>query len=61
VLIGELRGLGVILPVQLIKRMRRMDWTTDLRYETGRRDTGETIGFLKTARAIDDWVEDQLR
>lgn len=40
--------------------MRRFDWTTDLRYETGRRDTGESIAFLNTAKAIDDWVEGQL-
>jgi hypothetical protein len=37
--------------------MRRFDGTTDLRYETGRRDTGETTGLLKTAKAIYDWVE----
>jgi hypothetical protein len=60
VLLGELRDLGISLPLDLAKRMRRFDWTTDLRYETGRRDTGETIGFLKTAKAIYDWVEDQL-
>lgn len=60
VLLGELRNLGVSLPLELVKRMRRFDWTTDLRYETGRRDTGETIGFLKTAKAIFDWVEGQL-
>jgi len=28
-----------------------------LRYETGRRDTGETIAFLRTAKAFYDWVE----
>ena len=60
VLLGELRGLGVTLPLRLAKRMRRFDWSTDLRYETGRRDTGETTGFLNTAKAIFDWVEDQL-
>jgi hypothetical protein len=60
VLLGELRNLGVALPLGLAKRMRRFDWTTDLRYETGRKDTGETIGFLKTAKAIFDWVEEQL-
>jgi hypothetical protein len=60
VLLGELRDLGVSLPLEITKRMRRFDWTTDLRYETGRRDTGETIAFLKTAKAIYDWVEDQL-
>ena len=60
VLLGELRNLGVQLPVVIAKRMRRFDWTTDLRYETGRRDTGETVAFLKTVRAIFDWVEGQL-
>ena len=60
VLLGELRDLGVALPLDIAKRMRRFDWATDLRYETGRRDTGETIGFLKTAKAIYDWVEGQL-
>jgi len=60
VLLGELRNLGVALPLYLAKRMRRFDWTTDLRYETGRRDTGETSAFLATAKAIYDWVEGQL-
>ena len=60
VLFGELRDLGVSHPLEIAKRMRRFDWTTDLRYETGRRDTGETIAFLRTAKAIYDWVEDQL-
>jgi len=61
VLLGELRRLGVSLPLEIAKRMRRFDWTTDLRYETGRRDTGETMALLKTAEAVYDWVEDQLR
>ncbi len=60
VLLGELRDLGILLPLPIAKRMRRFDWTTDLRYETGRRDTGETIAFLKTAKAIFDWAEGQL-
>jgi hypothetical protein len=60
VLLGELRDLQIALPLDIAKRMRRFDWTTDLRYETGRRDTGETIAFLKTAKAIYDWVEGQL-
>jgi len=33
VLLGELRNLGVSLPLDLAKRMRRFDWTTELRYE----------------------------
>jgi hypothetical protein len=60
VLFGELRNLGVAIPPELAKRMRRFDWTTALRYETGRRNTGETIAFLATAKAIYDWVEGQL-
>lgn len=36
VLLGRLRDLGVALPLHLAKRMRRFDWTTDLRYEAGR-------------------------
>lgn len=60
VLLGELRNFGVALPLEIAKRMRRFDWTTDLRYETGRRDTGETIALLNTAKAIYDWVEGQL-
>ena len=60
VLLGHLRDMGTSLPLELAKRMRRFDWTTDLRYETGRRDTGETTAFLKSAKAIYDWVENQL-
>ena len=60
VLLGELRTLGIALPLHLTKRLRRFDWTTDLRYETGRRDTGETIAFLNTAKAIYEWVKGQL-
>ena len=60
VLLGELRKLGTSLPLKIAKRMRRFRWTIDLRYETGRRDPGETTAFLKTAKAIYDWVEGQL-
>ncbi len=60
ILLGELRNMGIPLPLEIAKRMRRFDWTTDLRYETGRRDTGETIAFLKTTKDIYDWVEGQL-
>lgn len=60
VLLGELRKLGVSLPPELAKRMRRVKWKTDLRYETGRLDTGETKAFLRTAKAIYGWAEEQL-
>ena len=60
VLRGELGKLGVFLPLEIAKRMRRFDWTTNLRYETGRRDTGETKALLNTAKAVYDWVEGRL-
>jgi HEPN domain-containing protein len=60
VLLGELRNFGVALPAEIAKRMRRFDWVTDLRYESGRRDTGETKALLTTAKSIYDWVEGQL-
>lgn len=61
-LLGILRDLGVEFPKEIIRirKKRQLEWTTDLRYETGRRDTGETIAFLKTAKTIYDWVERQL-
>lgn len=60
VLLGRLRDLGVALPAELAKRLRRFGWTTELRYEAGRRDTGETVASLRTAKAVYDWVEGQL-
>jgi hypothetical protein len=60
VLLQSLRELGVFLTPELARRMRRFDWTTDLRYEIGRKDTGETNALLNTARAIYEWVEPQL-
>jgi hypothetical protein len=60
VLLDILRQQNVRLTVELAKRMRRFDWTTDLRYETGRKDTGETNGLLRTAKSIYDWVAEQI-
>jgi HEPN domain-containing protein len=60
VLLQELRSLGVRLTPELAKRMRRFDWTTELRYETGRRTRAETRGFLRTCFEILNWVRGQL-
>ena len=60
VLLERLRQRGVVLTVELAKRMRRFDWTTGLRYEIGRKDTGETNGLLQTARTIYEWVKGQI-
>ena len=60
VLGGILKDLGIPIPLRLVKKLRRSGWTTALRYESGRTDTGETKAFLKTAKAVYDWVEGQL-
>ena len=60
VLGGVLKALGTPIPLGLVKRIRRAGWSTALRYETGHRDTGETRAFMKTTKAIYDWVEEQL-
>ena len=57
VLRGILGEVGSTLPVPLSRRLRRFDWSTGLRYEFGRADTGETRGLLKTAKAIYNHVE----
>jgi HEPN domain-containing protein len=59
-LLPLLRPGAIVLTPELAKRMRRFDWTTGLRYEIGRKDTGETNALLKTARAIYEWVEPQI-
>ncbi len=59
-LVNELRSLGVTVPLMLVKRMRRLKWSTNLRYEVKRRDRGETAGFLKSAKIVYNWVEGQL-
>ena len=55
-----LAGLGVRQSLPIAKRMRRFDWTTDLRYESGRRDKGETRAMLNTVAMVHAWVEEQL-
>jgi hypothetical protein len=60
VLLGVLRDLGVALSLKLAKRFRKATWSTELRYQTGRMDTGETRAFLKTAKETYRWVEEQL-
>ena len=57
---GLLKDLGRPIPFELVKRFRRSQWSVSLRYESGRTDTGETRGFLRTAKAAYDWVEGQL-
>jgi HEPN domain-containing protein len=60
VLLARLRDLNISLTPELAKRKRRFDWHTGLRYETGRKDTGETNALLTTAKAIYQWAEPQI-
>ncbi len=60
VLAGILKNVGQRLPVSLVKKYRRYEWTTALRYETGRTPSGETRGFLKVAKETCDWVKEKL-
>lgn len=55
-----LKQKGGVIEPELVKRLRRFDWSTDLRYQYGRTDTGETRALLKTARAVHDWVKGKL-
>lgn len=59
-LAGLLKDLKRRIPEPLVKKLRRAHWSTNLRYETGRTDTGETRAFLKTAEVIYDWVDGEL-
>ncbi|HUE14458.1 MAG TPA: HEPN domain-containing protein [Planctomycetaceae bacterium] len=59
-LAGLLKDLNRPVPLAIAKRFRASGWSTDLRYESGRTDTGGTRAFLKTAKAVYDWVEGQL-
>ena len=52
----ELRNLGRPMPLDLVKRFRRFDWSTDLRYESGRKPGSEVRGFLRLAKSTMDWV-----
>ncbi len=60
VLGGRLKDLGCPIPTRLVKKFRRFGWSTALRYETRRKNTGEARAFLKVAKETFDWVEAQL-
>ena len=55
-----LKDRGNPLPLVFVEKLRKSGWSTDLRYESGRRDTEKTRGFVETAKEVFDWVEGQL-
>lgn len=61
VLGGLLRDLNHPIPAKLAQRFRKSSWSVDLRYESGRTDTGETRAFLKTVKAVYHWAEAEIR
>jgi leucyl-tRNA synthetase len=57
----ELKNLDCLLPIDLVKRLRRFEWSTNLRYESGRRPAGEVRGYLKTAAATIEWAKGEMQ
>jgi HEPN domain-containing protein len=51
---------SVFVPPEIKKKLGKMEWSTSLRYEAGRRDTGETRAMLRAVRVTLDWVERNL-
>jgi HEPN domain-containing protein len=57
----ELKRLNCPIPGDLARGFRRFEWSTDLRYESGRRPGSEVRGFLKVARKTIDWVKGEMK
>jgi len=57
---AELADLGHPLPLDLVKGFRRFDWSTSLRYESGRRPPSEVRGYLKVAKRTMDWAQGKM-
>ena len=47
-------------PPLLLKRLRRSIWSTDIRYDSGKFDHGETRAILNTAAEVLRWVEGEI-
>lgn len=56
----ELKNLDLPIPIEIAKRLRRFDWYTDLRYESGRKPLGEVRGYLKTAQITLEWAQGEM-
>ena len=57
----ELTKLGRPMPIDVVKRLRRFPWSTNLRYESRRRPPGEVRGYLKAAAITIDWVKGEMK
>jgi HEPN domain-containing protein len=56
VLGGILEELRCPMPRPLLKSCIDSGWSPQLRYEAGRRDTSETVAFLKLASTVVAWT-----
>ncbi|MGC1274708.1 MAG: HEPN domain-containing protein [Planctomycetaceae bacterium] len=54
----ELKQLNQPLPLELVRGFRRFEWTTALRYESGRRTRSEVRGYLKVVTLAIRWTEE---
>ena len=57
----ELKNLRRPIPIDLVKRLRRFEWSTDLRYESGRRPRSEVRGYVKVATTVIEWVKGEMQ
>jgi HEPN domain-containing protein len=55
-----LKRLGCPIPLRLAKKLRRANWSTDLRYESGRGDYEQSREFLGTVEEVLKWVDGNL-
>lgn len=59
--LGEfLKDRGRPIPLRLVEKFRKSGWSTELRYTSGRIDTGRTRWYLKTVKQTHDRVEGEL-
>ena len=56
-----LKTKGCVIPFEYVKKLRRFGWTTQLRYETGRRPPSEVRGYLRVAKNVIDWVQGEMK
>ena len=54
----ELKKRGRDVPLELVKRFRRFEWSTNLRYESHRKSRGEVRGYLKTTQRLIAWAKE---
>jgi hypothetical protein len=55
-----LKKLDSPIPLHLAKKLRIAEWSTDLRYESGRGDHEQSREFLKTVEEVLRWVDGNL-